>query len=265
MLAPLAAIGCVPPSSGGGGGGGTAAASEALASDGAEVSAASAQAMHLDSVVFSSVSSADPAKATEQASASDAVWPPGCVSREKIAPNQVEVTFADCTGPFGLVHLDGDEIATFSAGASPGVLHVDVASSNLSANGKSIDHHASADLTFPSATEIDVAWKGGWSHVTSDGRDVEHASDLSIVVDLASSCVTANGSGDTTVDGRGVSSDIQDYQVCGGASGDACPTGAIDLKADESGAELTIQFDGSSDAEVTAGSRDFSVPLVCGG
>jgi hypothetical protein len=238
---------------------------EALASDGADASEASSQAMHLDNLVFASVSSSDPSTAALQASASEAVWPPGCVSRQRTSATQASITFTDCTGPFGLVHLNGSEIATFSAGQG-GALHVEIKSQDLTANGKSIDHQASADVTFPSATTIDVAWKGSWQHTTTAGHEIDHQSDLTIVIDEATLCAKATGTGETTVDGRGISTDFEGYQVCRASDGsDACPTGSVAITSESSDASLTIDFDGTDQAEVTTGAHDFSVPLVCGG
>jgi hypothetical protein len=239
---------------------------EALASDGTDASEASSQAMHLDNLVFGSVSSSDPSMAALQASASEAVWPPGCISRERTSETTTTLTFTDCTGPFGLVHLNGSEVATFSRGAAAGVLHVEIVSQDLTANGKSIDHQASADVTFPTATTLDVAWKGSWQHTTAAGREIDHQSDLTIAIDLTSLCAKASGTGETTVDGRGVTTDFDAYQVCRNADGsDACPTGSVDITAKSGDASLSIDFDGTNKAEVSAGAHDFAVPLVCGG
>ena len=261
-LASMAVVGCAPMESGPDQ---TGTDSQALASDGTDASEASSQAMHLDNLVFTSVSSTDPKTAALQASSSEAVWPPGCVSRARTSETTASITFTNCTGPFGLVQLNGSEVATFSPGAG-GALHVEITSQNLTANGKSIDHQASADVTFPTATTIDVAWKGSWQHTTSAGHEIDHHSDLTIAIDTTSLCAKASGTGETTVDGKGITTSFDAYQVCRSADGsDACPTGSVDITAESGDASLSIDFDGTNKAEVTAGTHDFSVPLVCGG
>jgi hypothetical protein len=92
-----------------------------LASDGTESVAAAQQSTHLTHGVFAGLGAAamtDPKAAADDGAASPYVWPAGCVTKAKDASNPalVHVTFASCTGPFGLVKITGGVDVTFSLG-----------------------------------------------------------------------------------------------------------------------------------------------------
>ncbi len=237
-----------------------------LASDGSEMAAASAQTTHLANLVVSSVSSQEPSQAAATAGAKVALWPPGCLSRsiDPTDPLTVRLHFDDCTGPFGLVHVRGDEVVTFSAGAA-GALHAEYRSDALTANGLACAHQASADITVR-GTSRDVAWRGTWARTSLAGVAVAHTSDLAVEFDLAAGCRSSTGSAVTTVGSRTIDTAIDAYRICWSASGDACPSGSVVHTSRATGRTLRVSFDGTSEAQVVlAGGRSFDVPLVCGG
>jgi hypothetical protein len=177
----------------------------------------------------------------------------------------VHVTFDDCTGPFGLVHLNGEIVVTLSAGPG-GALRADLAGNGLTANDQALTYAASADITVDGAIR-DVDWHGEWTVTTPKGRAVEHTSDLTIVVDTAAGCVTSDGTASTTVGSRGVDTTFEAYEVCRDESGEVgCPTGAVTHTGKKSGNSVAVEFDGSDEGHViTATGQTFDVPLVCGG
>jgi hypothetical protein len=243
-----------------------------LASDGEAATAADTQSQSVAAVVLDPVSVADPAAATAQiasaapAAAAAALWPAGCVTRAKDPTNPllVHVTFDDCTGPFGLVHIDGGADALLSHGAS-GALHAAITGVDLTANGKPIVFAASADVTFPTATTRSVIWQGSWSRTNEQGDSVVHSSDLTIGVDESTGCRTANGTAETTVARRGVDTTITGYTVCHDPAGqEGCPSGAVEHVREPDGLTIHVDFDGSDEAAVTGPKgRDFDLPLVC--
>src|SRR5262249_4264218 len=88
------------------------------ATDGTAAVAGSAQSSSLADPLCENVSASDPATAAGQVAAATALWPSGCVTRTKDLTNPmmpvVHLTFNDCTGPFGMVHIDGDEDIVFT-------------------------------------------------------------------------------------------------------------------------------------------------------
>ena len=189
--------------------------------------AASAQSTSLASVVFENVSVSDPKMATAQLAMPSQLWPSGCVTKAMTGPNEVTVTFDDCTGPFGLVHIDGQE--TVSLGTAPGgVLQATIEGVNLTANGKPVHHSATAVITFPTSTTRAVTWNGSWQRTNDTGELVQHTSDLSISIDLSTGCRTMEGAAQTHVDAREVNTTIRGYESCQAPSGqEGCPSGAV--------------------------------------
>lgn len=245
---------------------GTTLADEQLASDGAEESAASAQSTNIGNVVFTAITSQDPNTAASDVGTSpQTLLPEGCVSRSKDAsdPLVAHITFNDCTGPFGLVHLKGEVVATFSAGTG-GALHVDLAGKSLTANDHPLDYAATADVTLDGAMR-DVKWHGSWKATTTKGLAVDHSSDLTISVDTAALCLSGSGTAETSVATRGVNTDIKDYKICLDGSGAVlCPTGSVTHTVKLTGKQISVAFDGSDKAEITgANGRTFDVALIC--
>jgi hypothetical protein len=237
-----------------------------VASDGDEGTAASAQSTNMGSVVFQNVSVADPTQAAAELAMPSQLWPSGCVTKAQSAtnPSVVTVTFTDCTGPFGLVHLDGEETVTLSAGPS-GALQASLEGVNLTANGKPITQSATALITFPTSTTRSVAWTGSWQRTDDAGEVVNHTTSLTIAADLTTGCRTATGTAKTMVAAREVDTTITNLQICVDSVGiEACPSGSVDFDGVTSGKTLEVKFNGSADAAVTGPRGDtFEVPLVC--
>jgi hypothetical protein len=240
-----------------------------VASDGEAATAASAQSTNIGSIVFQNISSVDPDTAATELATATQLWPAGCVTRVKDPTNKdvVDVTFDDCTGPFGLVHLNGEVVVTFSAG-SDGSLTATHTGVNLSANGHPITFSATADITVSGSTR-NVTWQGAWDRVDEAGDTIAHTSSLSIVVDTSTQCRTTSGTAVTSVDSRVVDSTITGYETCLNTSGvtegeEGCPSGTIVHTHKATGDSVTVDFDGSATADITGPKGvTFTEPLVC--
>ena len=245
---------------------GADSAESQVASDGDEGTAASAQSTNLGSIVFQNVSVADPTQAAAELTMPSQLWPSGCVTKAQSAtnPNVVTITFNDCTGPFGLVHIDGEETVTLSAGPD-GALQASLEGVGLTANGKPITQSATALITFPSSTTRSVVWTGSWQRTDDLGELVNHTTSLTISADLTTGCRTATGTAKTMVAAREVDTTITNLQICVSSTGiEGCPSGSVDFDGVTSGKTLEVQFDGTAEAEVTGPRGDtFGVPLVC--
>jgi hypothetical protein len=247
-------------------GGAASVDEEQLAADGTQAMMSSQQSTHLANLVFEVVTESDPVKAAAQiAGPATAPWSMGCAKRTRDTddPSVARVTYKNCTGPFGLAHLDGDEVITFSAGADGGV-HAAITGDNLTANGHPVTYTATADITV-TGTLRRVVWQGTWTRVDALGSTVAHTSDLNLDVDTGAGCRIANGTAKTTVGAREVDTTISDYAVCRNAGGeDACPSGTVTHTRRVSGRSLTIEFDTSDTAEATGPlGHTFAVSLAC--
>jgi hypothetical protein len=242
-------------------------ADEQIAADGMQAMEASSQSTDLGELVFQNVSVSDPLQAAEQIGGALMLLAPPCVShdRDPTDPHAAAVTLADCSGPFGLVHVDGGELATFGPGEA-GALHVAVYGAGLTVHELPVTFSADAEVTFPTPATRNVVWGGRWSRTNEVGELVDHTSDIQMTIDLATHCSTTSGSATTTVAGRQVDTSLAGYALCRdprtGAAG--CPTGTVSHTGRASGQTLTMRFDGSPTAHIT-GSRGstFSVDLTC--
>lgn len=190
-----------------------------------------------------------------------------CRSRAKDPsdPSTVIITLTHCTGRFGNKDVNGTEIVHFTMGAA-GVIHADFHSENLTVNGKPASHTATADITV-SGTERTIAWQGAWERTNDKGLAVTHTSDLTIVVDTVAHCRTRNGTAMTHVGAREISTTITDLQVCRDENGTpGCPTGEVVHTNQAKGKTVTVQFDGSNQAQVTTSKGlTFEKTMICGG
>ena len=194
-------------------------------------------------------------------------WPAGCVSRTHDATNDamVHVRLDDCTGPFGLRHHTGDITVVFSAN-SDGTLHASAESSGMTVNGHPVSYQRDSDITLDDAHHTrTIHSTGAWTRVDDEGETVAHTSDVTTVVDLEADTRTTNGTAQTSVGSRDITSTISGYEVRRGLAGEGCPSGTVTHERSASGDTVTIAFNGTNEAELTGPKgRSIEVPLVCG-
>jgi hypothetical protein len=174
----------------------------------------------------------------------------------------ITYTFAGCTWPLGLVAVNGKITATMSTGAAPGSLDVAVKSDGLTLNKTPIDQSATAHVSYAGTTRT-VRWDGQYHGQTPTGRNIQHDAGYTSSYDTASGCVTLSGTGQTTVDGRGVKTEVTDYLRCGDRF--ACPTsGEVITTGVVSGLSIKVDFLGGNKADVTGvKGRVYHVTLAC--
>jgi hypothetical protein len=237
---------------------------QAIVSDGSEAAASSTQASHIDYMLFSPLTSSDLAT-VESASDKQLEWfPAGCATRTKDAtnPDVVHVTLNECTGPFGLVHWDGDLTITFSKSTSGG-LHAEAASSDMTVNGHAVTFSRSADITVAGGT-ISISGTSAWTRLTAAGETISHTRTTSVSIDTGSSCRTINGNEVSMIGAREIDSTITGYKICQTATSESCPTGTWTQLHKASGKTVTIVFDGTATAKVEFPDVTIDLPLVCG-
>ena len=183
--------------------------------------------------------------------------PAGCMA-VATEGNVVTYTFNGCTGPWGLVTLTGQEIATFSPGDGPGKVVVDLRSLNLEADGTPVTHEASVVVTSKNGVQT-VDWLGSYVGTTRAGRKVKHASALTLVRE-ENQCVSLKGTTDTKIGLRGLNLKYQGLQRCGARN--TCPTGTIVATGDLSRLRVTLTFDGTNEGLATGrngGEKSFAL------
>jgi hypothetical protein len=201
------------------------------------------------------------AAAARAASRPSHLYPQECAVKTSDGAN-LHVTFNDCTGPFGRVHLNGGVNAVFSPGASCAV-HAEIEDDGtLTGNGNLVDYQASADIVTKPG-QRDVTWAARWETTTKRGRHVNQTSSLNILVDDATDCLDIVGTTSGHVDEYPFGTVIDGLAVCPGK----CPsagTVSATFEGKHRDIEITVQFDGSDTAHVTGKrGRKFDVKMVC--
>jgi hypothetical protein len=195
------------------------------------------------------------AQVAAQVNAPKFIGPANCLAVAQVG-NVVTYSFNGCE--WGNATLEGNEVATFMPGDAPGSMAIDLQSQGLTANGNSVDHHATALVTFGAGTKT-ISWQGGFSGTTASGKHIEHSSDLTLFAD-SQACITVNGTTDTTIGLRGIHLEFDDLERCGPAG--TCPLGTVKATAKLTGVKVTLVFDGTEDGVAKGalgGELDFKI------
>jgi len=186
-------------------------------------------------------------------------WPSTCRTVTTDGAS-ITITYNDCTGPRGLIHVSGQLVLTVS----------------VRLDGTIVVHGTSGDLTVNDAhlvVDVDAAYSiSGTNHtlvVTTNGsatgprgNDLEHVGNYTIAWDSASQCGSLSGSWATeaTIDGQTATrSTTVQLQKCLGS----CPVGTID-RTFRTGATMTVTFDGTATAQwQTSTGRSGTIALQC--
>jgi hypothetical protein len=182
--------------------------------------------------------------------------PAGCAT---VASNgaTVTITYNDCTGPRGLLHVSGELDLTVSVSGT-GTISVHGASNGLKANDADlvIDLDATYAATATGHT-LTVATMG--SGTGPRGNTVDHEGNYTIAWDTASQCRSIMGHWQTDIGVRERSNDVNISRCVGG-----CPTGTLTHHF-LGGASITVTFDGTAIAAWTASTgKSGTVNLTCG-
>ena len=184
--------------------------------------------------------------------------PTSCVDAVKTTTSggdaTVTYTFtAPCSGPLGLVAIEGKIVVDFTVGAAGG-LDLAAHSEGLTLNKVPVNETVAGNVTFAGATRT-VTWSGEYDGTTARGYPIVHAAHYTVIDDLSAGCVQIDGSAQTTLLRDGVSfghrSELVGYVHCGARA--MCPSsGTVTYsRLPNDKPKVSVRFTGSSLAEVT--------------
>lgn len=237
-------------------------------SDSASASAAldsSDSATTESAMLMTTTDGIDPASGQNDAASAGAngvtTWyqPAGCVS-SATAGNVVTYTFADCTGPWGLVHVTGSAAVTYTAQADG--IHAAIAANGLSVDGATLNLEADAVYSASGSSKQLVVASSG-SGTGARGNQFTRKGNYTATWDTTSMCGGLDGAWSTTIDNDVWSTTMSGYRQCKSA----CPTaGTLAYTGGISKVTYTISFDGTAAAHWST-SNGFSgtAVLFCGG
>lgn len=186
--------------------------------------------------------------------------PQGCATAVQTGATVV-YTLTNCTGPFGLVKVNGTLTAIYSR-ASAGGVNVVITGKGVKANDATIDINS-----------VVVASQSGGvktANVTIDGdgtgprgNSFTRKGAYVLTYDTTTECLTVDGTWQTGSARVGASTVVSGYKRCKGA----CPSsGGSIVHTSVRDEVVTVTYDGSANAKYTAtrGTRAGTLPLRCG-
>ncbi len=115
-------------------------------------------------------------------------------------------------------------------------------------------------------TVITKARTGNWSGTTAKSKPITHQANFVTTYDVATKCITRDGSAQTTIGGRSYERSIDGFKRCGIGRGGCPVSGTITLsrtKSDDT-LSLSIEFLGGQSYNVTRpNGREVTRTLVC--
>lgn len=222
--------------------------SESLVSDADVASSEAALSVAVLESAGTSASAEEAAAASGEAAIA-LFAPAGCVTQTTSGAD-VTYVFAGCTGPHGLVAVNGTLSVHYSV--VPRGVRADISADDFQIGGASFDITTSATYVQGSASES-LSITSQSTVVGSRGRSGARSSMLDVTWDAE--CISIDGS----TSGSLGATTISDYRVCRGG----CPTGIVAREGVR--ANQSVTFDGSANASWVTDNRSGTIALTCGG
>lgn len=184
--------------------------------------------------------------------------PPGCVTS---TVNGATVTYVmvDCTGPYGLVKVNGTVTAVYSRAAGGGV-QVVITGTGIKANAVTFDLNAtvkSKEVNGVKTANV-VADSSGTG---PRGTQLSRQGTYTVVYDTVAECVTVDGTWTTKAGVRTATTVVTGYQRCKGT----CPAAGGTIVTTVGRVTVTVSYDGSAVASwATAAGKSGTINLTCG-
>lgn len=182
--------------------------------------------------------------------------PMGCLATQRNGAT-VTYTFTNCTGPYGLVNLNGTLNATFS-NVTPTARTVAV-TGEVRANRFTLRPNASAQITYMGATRLaTVTLMGGGT----SPRGNTWTNTGTYMSTWNGTCLGLSGRVSSTANGATVAVDVASYNRCRGGCPDA--GGRVTVTSSR-GASVSVTYSGTATATLTGTrGRSVTVNLYCG-
>jgi hypothetical protein len=187
--------------------------------------------------------------------------PAGCVqSTIDTTTSTATYVFHACTGPLGLVELDGTVDLTWTAAA--GSLTLNYSAQGFKINRATIDSWKATAVVTASGSARHMTWSAQLSGTTGRGRAFTRTNDKTLDWTVGQPCITVSGQSDGTVLGVELKTTIDSFSRCAAE----CPQAGSEITVQNvrSGDTIDIRYSGGADAVLTVNGRSTDIGLACG-
>jgi hypothetical protein len=194
---------------------------------------------------------------------SGAGWfqPAGCITATiNTTARTATYVFAGCTGPLGLVSLDGTVDVTWQS--APGQITLNYAAQGFKINRATIDSWQATALVTANGDARHMTWNASLSGTTGRGRAFQRTNDKVIDWTVGQPCIAVSGQSDGTITGAELKTTIVNFSRCAGE----CPQAGSEISVvnEKNGDSLDIKYSGGPDAVLTENGKSIDISLACG-
>jgi hypothetical protein len=189
-------------------------------------------------------------------------WIPSSCATVSSSGSTVTITYNDCTGPRGLLHVTGTLTLDITVSGA-GVISVHGSSPDFEVNGAHLVISLDATYSVSGTTHsLDVMTDGTGTGPL--GNAIDHQGDYTVSWDTGTMChsITGDWSTEFTSAATGASA-TRSNQVQLSRCAGGCPTGSV-VHTGLRGLTLTLEFDGTNVATwTTSGGKSGTINLPC--
>jgi hypothetical protein len=193
-----------------------------------------------------------------------AFLPAGCLQATvDTAARTASYVFNACTGPLGLVELDGTVNVTWTDASSGGPVTLTYAAQGFKIHRATIDSWQATAVVTATGSARHLVWTAMLSGTTGRGRTFTRTNDKTIDWTVGQPCVTVSGQSDGTILGTELQTTLVSFSRCAAE----CPQSGseITVKNVKNGDAIDIKYDGGPEAVLTVNGHETDIALACGG
>ena len=187
--------------------------------------------------------------------------PAGCVqvTVDKVK-EQASYVFTNCTGPLGLVELNGTVDANWQVAA--GKLTINFSAQGFKINRATIDSWTATAVVTANGNDRTLTWNAQLSGRTGSGRAFQRTNQKTLDWTVGVACLGVSGQSSGNILGAHLQTTIVSYQRCA----DSCPQSGseIQVKNLDNGDSIDIKYLGGPSADLTLNGRTEHIGLACG-
>ncbi|MEO7108803.1 MAG: hypothetical protein ABI183_00080 [Polyangiaceae bacterium] len=177
------------------------------------------------------------------------LYPAGCVTEtQDVASKTNTYVFANCTGPWGFVKMNGTVAVAWSS-TGPNNLTLNFAATNFELNRATISSWNASAVITATGNDRDMDWNGTFSGTTGNGREFNRVNQKDIKWTVGQQCIAIDGQSTGDVTGKNLTTKIISYSRCAAECPEA--NSEINIQNVDNGNDIDIKFVGGAKADVT--------------